>query len=291
MTIALIAPGHPMMLAPGKAALLSPLSGIGSSGTTGSGNGGPVTSLSAIAGLSGWWDAGTPGRHPRSVRRRAHRVRCLGRQPGRQVGRRRAADRLSPGAAAASTAADRHAAPERLAGRRRPQHGGPADPARVRPAASGDGPGPGPDQRRDAAGVRQRLDALPGLVAAQLAAGVERRQHVAEHRRHRWCWPPTTPPAATACVLFPGAQQTVLTTALTRRHTHAVILRNNAGTGVDVWLDGTQVATPAPNPLAASLSAPLLFLHSGGTKGGAECWFHEAATWPPRSPPAISATC
>ena len=60
MTIALIAPGHPMMLAPGKAALLSPLSGIGSSGTTGSGNGGPVTSLSVIAGLSGWWDAGTP---------------------------------------------------------------------------------------------------------------------------------------------------------------------------------------------------------------------------------------
>ncbi|HTW68904.1 MAG TPA: hypothetical protein VME47_03370, partial [Acetobacteraceae bacterium] len=26
--------------------------------------------------------------------------------------------------------------------------------------------------------------------------------------------------------------------------------------------------------------APLLFLHSGGTEGGAECWFHEAATWP-----------
>ncbi len=80
-------------------------------------------------------------------------------------------------------------------------------------------------------------------------------------------------------VLFPGAQQTVLTTALTRRHTHAVILRNNAGTGIDVWLDGTQVATLAPNPLAASLSAPVLFLHNGGANGGAECWFHEAATW------------
>ncbi|HEY3846425.1 MAG TPA: hypothetical protein VGL95_04870 [Acetobacteraceae bacterium] len=80
-------------------------------------------------------------------------------------------------------------------------------------------------------------------------------------------------------VLFPGAQQTVLTTALTRRHTHAVILRNNAGTGVDVWLDGTQVATLAPNPLASSLNAPVLFLHNGGIKGGAECWFHEAATW------------
>ena len=80
-------------------------------------------------------------------------------------------------------------------------------------------------------------------------------------------------------VLFPGGQQTVLTAALTRRHTHAVILRNTPGTGVDVWLDATQVATAAPNPLAASLTEPLLFLHNGSANGGAECWFHEAATW------------
>jgi hypothetical protein len=81
-------------------------------------------------------------------------------------------------------------------------------------------------------------------------------------------------------LLFPGAQQSVLTAALTRRHTHAVILHNNAGAGIDVWLDGTQVATLAPNPLASSLSAPVFFLHNGGINGGAECWFHEAATWP-----------
>jgi hypothetical protein len=80
-------------------------------------------------------------------------------------------------------------------------------------------------------------------------------------------------------ILFPGAHQTVLTSALTRRHTHAVVLRNNAGAGVDVWLDGVQVATAAPNPLAASLTAPVLFLHDGANDGGAECWFHEAATW------------
>jgi hypothetical protein len=79
--------------------------------------------------------------------------------------------------------------------------------------------------------------------------------------------------------LFPGAQQTVLTAALTRRHTHAVILRNTPGSGVDVWLDGTQVATAAPNPMAASVTDPLLFLHNGSANGGAECWFHEAATW------------
>jgi hypothetical protein len=33
---------------------------------------------------------------------------------------------------------------------------------------------------------------------------------------------------------FPGAQQTVLTRTLTRRHTHAVIFRNTPSTGVDV---------------------------------------------------------
>jgi hypothetical protein len=80
-------------------------------------------------------------------------------------------------------------------------------------------------------------------------------------------------------VLFPGAQQTVLTSALTRRHTHAVLLRNTPGRGVAVWLDAAQVATSAPNPMAASLTAPLLFLHNGGTNGGAESWFHEAAVW------------
>jgi len=80
-------------------------------------------------------------------------------------------------------------------------------------------------------------------------------------------------------VLFPGAQQTVLTSALTRRHTHAVILRNTPGVGVDVWLDAAQVATAAANALTATLSAPLLFLHNGAPGGGGECWFHEAAMW------------
>jgi hypothetical protein len=80
-------------------------------------------------------------------------------------------------------------------------------------------------------------------------------------------------------VLFPGAQQTVLTSSMERRHTHAVILRNTPGVGIDTWLDSAQVATAAPNPLAPSLSVPLLFLHNGTADGGAECWFHEAALW------------
>ena len=51
-------------------------------------------------------------------------------------------------------------------------------------------------------------------------------------------------------MLFPGHTADRADRTLTRRHTHAVILRNTPGTGVDVWLDGTQVATAAPNPLA-----------------------------------------
>ena len=80
-------------------------------------------------------------------------------------------------------------------------------------------------------------------------------------------------------VLFPGANQTVLTTSLTRRHTHAIVIRNTPGMGVDVWLDATQCAAGAANPMGALASAPLLFLHDGGPNGGAECWFHEAAVW------------
>ena len=83
----------------------------------------------------------------------------------------------------------------------------------------------------------------------------------------------------TSLLLFPGAQQTVLSNTVTRRHSHAVIVRNTPGIGVDVWLDRNLVATAASNPLAATLNAPLLFLHSGGAAGGAECWFHEAAVW------------
>jgi hypothetical protein len=91
-------------------------------------------------------------------------------------------------------------------------------------------------------------------------------------------------------VLFPGAQQTVLTTTLTRRHSHAVIVRNTPNHGVDVWLDAVQVAIAAANPMAASLTASLLLLHNGATRGGAECWFHEAATWNGALPAAGIAT-
>jgi hypothetical protein len=80
--------------------------------------------------------------------------------------------------------------------------------------------------------------------------------------------------------LFPGtSSQVVLSAVLARRHSHAIILRNTPGEGVDVWLDGVQVAAEIVNTLPASANAEVLLLHDGGIQGSAQCWFHEAATW------------
>lgn len=80
--------------------------------------------------------------------------------------------------------------------------------------------------------------------------------------------------------VFPGTSaQFVLSSSLARRHSHAVIMRNTPSVGVDVWLDGVQVARSVANPLAASANAQVLFFHDGSIQGSAQCWFHEAAAW------------
>lgn len=79
-------------------------------------------------------------------------------------------------------------------------------------------------------------------------------------------------------ILFPGSGQTVIGgVTLTRRHTHSLILTYEPGSGVDVWLDGTQVATGITNEAGAGGIATLL--HDTTVGGGAQCWFHEAAWW------------
>ncbi len=80
-------------------------------------------------------------------------------------------------------------------------------------------------------------------------------------------------------MLFSGTAMVVLTSALERRHTHSIVIRNTPGAGIDVWLDGNRVASGVANPLGPSTSGALYMLHSGASQGGAQCWFHEAANW------------
>jgi hypothetical protein len=79
-------------------------------------------------------------------------------------------------------------------------------------------------------------------------------------------------------VLFPGRNQVVVSTSMTRRHTHSILLRYTPTAGADLWLDGTQVAHSA-RWSATAQTGPVLLLHDGTATGAAQCWLHEAAEW------------
>jgi hypothetical protein len=79
--------------------------------------------------------------------------------------------------------------------------------------------------------------------------------------------------------LFPSSTAVVLSSTMTRRHTHAIILRNTPGAGVDAWLDGVQVATGVANPLPTGAIGQVVLMHEMDLQGAAQLWFHEMATW------------
>lgn len=178
MSVLRIATGQSLLAAPGGLALSAPLAGA----AAGSGNP-TATYPCAIAGLSGWQDAGaiTSKPDPTGAAITAFGASIGVGRPGRQVGGGRRPGRLSR-TYQRHHGAGCHVTGERSAERAWPQYGGPAEPAHIRPAAPGDGPGP--DQLSDATGVRQRLDAPFSAVAAQLAAELDRPQSPADHRQH-----------------------------------------------------------------------------------------------------------
>jgi hypothetical protein len=281
--IVMAAPGRPMLAAPlsGTASSGGPGSGGTGSGGTGSGGtgsgGGGTTALTSVTGLTGWWDAGV-----------ATNVLDPTGTPLSAFGASAASVADKSGVGAALTVwhqASSGTTPPIATGHLNGLLGGLGRNEIVPPNLPASGqqlPLMDPDQ---------------GLISGTmtLGSGSPWTMFLVWSRPN---WRQNSTAASTLLsiagiqvlaadnsagtgrlVLFPGVQQTVLTSSLTRRHTHAVILRNTPGVGVDAWLDSTRVATAAPNPLASSLSAPLLFLHNGATNGGAECWFHEAAVW------------
>lgn len=260
MSISLIAPGVPMRTGPGRLALWRPLA---SSVIP------PAATLAAIAGLSGWWDAGQPS----TLADTTGGTLSGWNQPVGSVPDRSGNGRaLAPYRAGTGTAAPM--ATPRLSG-------GLGGAGRVAGGAGTLAPALDPDLGWQVANVPF------GSATAWTRVLVWSRPNARQNSGHD-----ATPVAliaqagtvilqadASRVLAFPAASAAVLKTDLARRHTHSAILRHTPGSGIDVWIDGAQVATAVTNPLPATATAPMTLLHDASPNGAAQCWLHEAATW------------
>jgi hypothetical protein len=278
MGVTFIGPGVPMLLAPHRPVLWGALAGTtsGGGGSNGSFNG-PYPS--AISGLTGWWDAGLT------------------------------ADILSPSGAAISgwnsavgSLADKSGAGSSLSVYHNSTgSSAPMATPRLNALLGGVGLGTITFPNATVPATNQPLPILDpdqGFLSAMLPIGSGQAWTVyLVWSRPNWRYNSANPSCLLSAggtkiltvdntggsgnlTLFPGSSNpAVLSSSMTRRHTHAVILRNTPGTGIDVWLDGSHVLSAGTNPLASTLTEALLFLHDGTSGGGAQCWFHEAATW------------
>lgn len=269
MSVAFVAPGEPMKVGAGRLALWRPLRGLAP--PTPTSFAGPFPN--AISGLSGWWDAGTP---TALLDPFGSPLSASNEPVGQLVDKSGAGSSLVPYSYAA-----------------------PAGPPFATPRLVSFLGGVG----RVAGGVGTLAPALdPDLGYSQSVGGLGSGS--AWTRYLVWSRPnrrqgsgrdtnPITlisaagvpivqadsPAGAGNLVLFPGSPGYVLTQTLERRHTHSIILRYAPGAGTDVWLDDVNVLTLASNPLSQTALAPEVYLHDQTLLGGAQCWFHEAASW------------
>lgn len=83
--------------------------------------------------------------------------------------------------------------------------------------------------------------------------------------------------APNTMTLFPGRAHVALSTTVPSRFTSVLTLRNTPGAGVDVWINGTQVATGIANPFTTTLNTAL-FVGSDGANSG-KFIFHTLAVY------------
>jgi hypothetical protein len=278
MGVTLIGPGVPMLFAPNRPVLWGALAGTGSS--TGGGSNGNFTGPypSAISGLAGWWDAGAT-------------ADLLDTSGSPVLGWNNAVGSLADKSGAGMPLSVYHYSSASSAPMATPRLnallGGVGLNTIVPPNSL-----PATDQPLPV------MDPDQGLLSAPLPIGSGQAWTLyLVWSRPNWRNSLTSPSCLLSAngtpiltvdntggsgnlTLFPGsASPHVLTSSMTRRHTHAIILRNMPGTGIDAWVDGSQLLAAGANPMASTLTESLLFLHASTSGGGAQCWFHEAAAW------------